>query len=181
MRCVLCTPTPHSSDCPLHTLLCGASAVSSSSCVCVRWMERGNHRGRGRGGGRGNVHTQGRWPPGALPSALVECLHGKGRGVGVPPGPNAGQLPVTKVDLMGLLLGVKVVTVPSAAYAPTPSCTVPHTHQAPTYLLCPLPPTPSRPYPAQHCLHVFVCHPTPRLERARKRARACERERERAR
>ena len=108
-------------------------------------------------------------------------LHGKGRGVGVPPGPNAGQLPVTKVDLMGLLLGVKVVTVPSAASAPTPSCTGPHTHQAPTYLLCPLPPTPSRPYLAQHCLHVFVCHPTPRLERARKRARACERERERVR
>ena len=51
---------------PLHTLLCGASAVSSSSCVCVRWMERrGNHRGRGRGqwcgreGGRDNAtHSQ---------------------------------------------------------------------------------------------------------------------------
>ena len=51
---------------PLHTVLCGASAVASSSCVCVRWMERrGNHRGRGRGqwcgreGGRDNAtHSQ---------------------------------------------------------------------------------------------------------------------------
>ena len=51
---------------PLHTVLCGASAVASSSCVCVRWMERrGNPRGRGRGqwcgreGGRDNAtHSQ---------------------------------------------------------------------------------------------------------------------------
>ena len=131
--------TAHYTPCSVGPPPCRPPAV----CVCGGWSA-GTLEGEGEGEDVA-THTQGRWPPGALPSALVECLHGKGRGVGVPPGPIAGQLPVTKVDLMGLLLGVKVVTDLSAAYAPTPSCTVPHTHQAQTYLLCRLPPTPSRP------------------------------------